>query len=169
MTDTTDEAQRLREQLEAERMGRREAERVAADNLRLLYDRQDELELLEMVADASNDATEIEPALGAAIVHVCAHMRWPVGHAYLADQATGALRPTGIWYLADEARFAAFREASEQLGTPGLASRVTEAGDPGWVADVATEPDFSRSAVAVAAGLRSGFAIPLLIGLRPVG
>jgi signal transduction histidine kinase len=169
MTETTDEAQRLREQLEAERAGRREAERVAAENLRLVYDRQDELELLEMVADASNDATEIEPALGAAIVHVCAHMRWPVGHAYLADQATGALRPTGIWYLEDEARFAAFREASEQLGTPGLASRVTEAGDPGWVADVATEPDFSRSAVAVAAGLRSGFAFPILIGLRPVG
>jgi signal transduction histidine kinase len=169
MRGRIDEAQELREQLEAERAARREAERIAEENARALYERQDELELLEMVAAASNEATAIEPALGAAIVHVCAHMRWPVGHAYLADQATGALRPTGIWYLEDEARFAAFREASEQLGTPGLASRVTEAGDPGWVADVATEPDFSRSAVAVAAGLRSGFAFPILIGLRPVG
>src|ERR671935_317645 len=147
MTDTTDEAQRLREQLDAEREGRREAERAAAENARLLYERQDELELLEMVAAASNEATEIEPALGAAIVHVCAHMRWPVGHAYLADQATGELRPTGIWYLEDEARFAAFREASEQLGTPGLASRVTEAGDPGWGGGVPAEPHLRRRAV----------------------
>src|ERR671936_2551118 len=116
MTDTTDEAQRLREQLEAEREGRREAERLAAENARLLYERQDELELLEMVAAASNEATAIEPALGAAIVHVCAHMRWPVGHAYLADPRSGALEPTGVWYLEDGPRFTAFREATEQRG-----------------------------------------------------
>jgi signal transduction histidine kinase len=96
-------------------------------------------------------------------------MRWPVGHAYLADQATGELRPTGVWYLEDEARLAAFRDASEARGAAGLASRVTGAGDPAWVADVATEPGFTRSEVAVAAGLRSGFAFPILIGTRTVG
>ena len=169
MTETTDEAHKLREELEAERAGRREAERVGAENARLLYERQDELELLEMVAESSNEATEIEPALGAAIVYVCAHMRWPVGHAYIADQVTGALRPTGVWYLEDEARFTAFREASEVAGAPPLPRRVTEAGDPAWVADVATEPDFGRSQVAVEAGLRSGFAFPILTGTRTVG
>jgi len=169
MTGVTDEAQRLREQLDAEREARREAERIAAENARLLYERQDELELLEMVAAASNEASALEPALGAAIVHVCAHTRWPVGHAYLADEATGALRPTGIWYLEDEARYAAFRDASEKRGAPGLASRVIGAGDPAWVADVASEPGFTRSEVAAAAGLRSGFAFPILIGARTVG
>jgi signal transduction histidine kinase len=169
MTDTTDEAQKLRQELEAERAGRREAERVAAENARLLYERQDELELLEMVAESSNEATEIEPALGAAIVYVCAHMRWPVGHAYLADPVTGALRPTGVWYLEEEARFEAFRDASEVEGSPALPRSVTEAGEPAWVADVASEPGFGRSDVAVAAGLRSGFAFPILTGARTVG
>jgi signal transduction histidine kinase len=169
MMGVTDEAQRLREQLEAERRARREAESSAAENARLLYERQDELELLEMVAAASNEATAVEPALGAAIVHVCAHMRWPVGHAYLADAATGALRPTGIWYLEDEARFAAFRDASEERAVPGLAAGVIGAGEPAWVADVAREPGFGRSQVAVAAGLRSGFAFPILTGTRTVG
>jgi signal transduction histidine kinase len=165
----TDEAQKLREQLEAERSARRDAERVAAENLRALYDRQDELELLEMVAAASNEATAIEPALGAAIVHVCAHMRWPVGHAYLADEGSAALRSTGVWYLEDEERFAAFRAATEERVAPGLASRVIGAGEPAWVADVANEPDFGRSEVASAAGLRSGLAFPILIELRTVG
>src|ERR671929_1309150 len=105
MRERIDEVRALREELEAERRARREAERVAEENARALYERQDELELLEMVAAASNEATAIEPALGAAIVHVCAHMRWPVGHAYLADEASGQLRPTGVWYLEDEARF----------------------------------------------------------------
>jgi signal transduction histidine kinase len=170
MTDVTDEAHRLREQLEAERQARRDAERLAAENARLLYERQDELELLEMVAAASNEATAIEPALGAAIVHVCAHMRWPVGHAYLVDPATDTLRPTGIWYLEDEARYAAFRDASEQPELVAwLPSHVMASGESAWVNDIGEEPAFHRAAVAREAGLRSGFAFPILIGTRPAG
>jgi signal transduction histidine kinase len=165
----TDEARALREELEAERNARREAERIAEENARALYDRQDELELLEMVAAGSNEATAIEPALGAAIVYVCAHMRWPVGHAYLADESSGALAATGVWYLEDEARYAAFRDATEQRGAPGLPRQVVEAGEPAWVADVATEPGFSRAEAAAAAGLRSGFAFPVLMGTQTVG
>ncbi len=170
MTDVTQETERLREQLEAERAARREAERAAADNARLLYERQDELELLEMVAAASNEATAIEPALGAAIVHVCAHMRWPVGHAYLAVGPGGALRTAGVWYLEDEARYAAFRDASERPGLVAwLPSHVMATGEPAWVADVADEPRFQRRDVAREAGLRSGFAFPILSGARPAG
>jgi signal transduction histidine kinase len=171
MTDVTNEAQRLREQLEAEREARREAERLAAENARLLYGRQDELELLEMVAAASNEATAIEPALGAAIVHVCAHMRWPVGHGYLADPATGTLRSTGVWYLEDEARFAAFRAASEDPAlVPWLPRNVMVTGESAWVTDMGEDPArFHRAEVGHAAGLRAGFAFPILIGSRPVG
>jgi signal transduction histidine kinase len=170
MTDVSDEAHRLREQLEAERQARREAERLAAENARLLYDRQDELELLEMVAAASNEATAIEPALGAAIVHVCAHMRWPVGHAYLVDPATNALGSTGIWYLEDETRYAAFRAASQQPGhVPSLPSNVMASGESEWVTDIGQEPPLERAEVARAAGLRAGFAFPILIGTRPAG
>ena len=176
MTDVTNEEQRLREQLEAEREARREAERIAGENARLLYDRQDELELLEMVAAASNEATAIEPALGAAIVHVCAHMRWPVGHAYLIDPAAGALRPSGVWYLEDEERYAAFREASEQPGViPWLPSHVMRTGESAWVADIDDVSDFGEASavhrvqVGREAGLRAGFAFPMLIGTRPAG
>jgi signal transduction histidine kinase len=168
----TDEADRLLAQLEAERQARREAERVAEENARLLYDRQDELELLEMVAAASNEATAIEPALGAAIVHVCAHTRWPVGHAYLAAEDTGVLLPTAVWYLEDEARFAAFRDASEDpelVTAGGLPGRVMVSGEAAWIADVALDTDFPRAGAAIAAGLRSGLAFPILSGTRPVG
>jgi len=176
MTDVTNEEHGLREQLEAERKARREAERLAAENARLLYDRQDELELLEMVAAASNEATAIEPALGAAIVHVCAHMRWPVGHAYLVDPATGALRPSGVWYLEDEERYAAFREASEQPGVvPWLPSQVMTTGESAWVTDIDDVPDIREASalhrvqIGKDAGLRAGFAFPMLIGTRPAG
>jgi signal transduction histidine kinase len=170
MTDVTDEAHNLREQLEAERRARLEAERLAAENARLLYDRQDELELLEMVAAASNEATAIDPALGAAIVHVCAHMRWPVGHAYLVDPQTNALSSTGIWYLEDEARYAAFRAASQEPELVAwLPRHVMATGESAWVTDIGEEPRFGRREVARAVGLRAGFAFPILIGTRPAG
>jgi signal transduction histidine kinase len=169
MRSRFDEVTALREELEAERHARREAERIAEENARALYDRQDELELLEVVAAASNEATAIEPALGAAIVHVCAHMRWPVGHAYISDEASGALRSTAVWYLEDEARYSAFRDLTEEVGAPGLPMEVAEAGEPAWVADVATEPGFGRAEVASGAGLRSGFAFPVLMGTQTVG
>jgi signal transduction histidine kinase len=169
MRSRFDEVTALREELEAERQARREAERIAEENARALYDRQDELELLEVVAAASNEATAIEPALGAAIVHVCAHMRWPVGHAYISDEASGALRSTAVWYLEDEARYSAFRDLTEEVGAPGLPMQVVEAGEPAWVADVATEPGFGRAEAAGGAGLRSGFAFPVLMGTQTVG
>ena len=129
-----------------------------------------------MVAAASNEATAIEPALGAAIVHVCAHMRWPVGHAYLVDPATGALRPSGVWYLEDEERYAAFREASEEPGVvPWLPNLVMSTGESAWVTDIDEVPDIDEAAglhrveVGQAAGLRAGFAFPMLIGTRPAG
>ena len=117
MADVTDEAQRLREQLRGRAAAPGcEAERLAAENARLLYDRQDELELLEMVAAASNEATAIEPALGAAIVHVCAHMRWPVGPRLPRRpgdrDALGPERASGTSRTRHQ-RYAAFRAASE--------------------------------------------------------
>jgi signal transduction histidine kinase len=165
----TDQAHELREQLEAERRARHEAERVAAENARALYDRQDELELLEMVAASSNEATAIEPALGAAIVYVCAHMRWPVGHAYLANEMTGALQPTGVWYLEDESRYAAFRAATEERVVPVLPNLVAHGGEPVWFGDFAADDAFGRRESALEAGLRSGLGFPILIGTRSVG
>ena len=46
----------------------------------------------------------------------------PSGHAYLIDPATGTLRPSGVWYLEDEARYAAFREASEDRDARPMAA-----------------------------------------------
>ena len=125
-----------------------------------------------MVAAASNEATAIEPALGAAIVHVCAHMRWPVGHAYLVDPATGALRPSGVWYLEDEARYAAFREASEEPRARPVAAEPRHGHRRVGVGDRhrrGRRAFASRARSRRAAGLRAGFAFPILIGTRPAG
>ena len=119
-----------------------------------------------MVAAASNEATAIEPALGAAIVHVCAHMRWPVGHAYLVDPATGDPAPERR--LVPRGRGALRRLPRGQRGPrrrpvaadPRDGHRRVGVGDrPRRGAEPAPPPRWP-----LAAGLRAGFAFPILIG-----
>ena len=78
--------------LARERLARREAEEIAERTTRELYDKQQELVLLEAVVAASNETSTVEEALQGAIGAVCAHSGWPVGHAYLRDPLVGRAR-----------------------------------------------------------------------------
>ena len=51
----------------------------------------------------------------------------------------------------------------------GLPGRVWQSGQPAWVEDIARDPNFTRAAAATAAGLRTGFALPILTGDGCVG
>jgi len=78
----------------------------------------------------------------------------------------------GIWHLEDAGRFAAFREATD--GRPlvpgaGLPGRVLASGKPEWIVDVADKEIFPRAEAARSAGLRSGFAFPVVVKDEIVG
>ncbi len=159
------ELERLRGQLERERRARREVEEIAEKATRDLYERQSELELLHAVAVAANEAATVEDALQEALDRVCEHTGWPVGHVYLLDSASGALKPSSIWHLGEPREcFEPFRHATEStilargVGLPG---RVLESGSPAWVADLQGEPGFPRARVAADTGVRAGLAFPV--------
>ena len=87
-----------------------------------------------------------------------------------STRATGALRPSGVWYLEDEERFAAFREpASTPSSSRGCRPTSWPPASSAWVTDVARRPGLRAARGGPAAGLRSGFAFPILVGARPVG
>ena len=158
---------RVRHRLERERAARKEAEQISETVTRRLYEKQAELELLEVVATASNEASTVGEALKVAVDGVCAHTGWPVGHAYLlAEASTPALVPTTIWYLGDCDRFDAFRtmtEATRFQSGAGLPGRVLAAGTPAWIIDVGEDPNFPRTKAAAECGLKAAFAFPVLI------
>ena len=94
---------------------------------------------------------------------------WPVGHALRPDPETGLLRSTGIWYTADEAHYAAFREAASKLDPgigSGLPERAVETGKPGWVSDLARDAAFPGRELTRQAGLHSAIALPVMAGGR---
>jgi len=171
VTRTDPEIERLRRRLERERRARKEAEQIAESTTSALYDRQRELQLLEAVAVAANEAVTREDSLQVAMERICTHLRWPVGHALLLKPGEHGLVSTGRWYVAAGHCFEAFRAASEATtfaSGVGLPGRVLASGAPVWVEDVAGE-SFPRMAAAAEEGVRGAFAFPVRQGDQTVG
>jgi signal transduction histidine kinase/DNA-binding response OmpR family regulator len=163
---------RLERRLARERAARLEAETIAERGLRDLYEKQRQIELLQLITVAANEAATAEQALQTALDRVCEYMRWPVGHAYLlAPDGSGELVPTTLWHCDDAARCTGFRAATEGTRLAagiGLPGRVLASGVPAWIVDVALDPNFPRATAAAVLGLRAGFAFPVLVGTEVV-
>ncbi len=150
---------RVEKRLQRERMVRREVEEIAERTTRALYDKQQELVLLEAVVLATNESATVGGALQGTVNAVCAHTAWPVGHAYVCGPS-GDLVPTAIWHIERSNQFAAFRRATEQTtfseGT-GLPGRVLTTGRAAWISDVNVDSNFPRKHL----GVRAAFAFPI--------
>jgi PAS domain S-box-containing protein len=123
------------------------------------------VDLLRSVAVAANEATSLDNVLRFTLSHVCTHVGWPTGHAYiLAGDAAGELTSSRIWYTA--AQIQIFREISEQMRFGpgvGLPGRVLASGRPAWVHDL-RDACFARGEAAQKAGIKGAFAFPVLAG-----
>src|SRR5438034_2087466 len=119
------------------------------------------VELLRIIATASNEATTIEEAMQTCLDSVCALTEWPVGHFYiLANDAPNELAPTSIWHFDNPELFETFRTVTEAMRMPsgiGLPGRVLESGKPAWITDVMSDPNFPRAKMASDLGIRAGF------------
>jgi PAS domain S-box-containing protein len=118
--------------------------------------------VLKSAAALAYAATDADDAFKWALDLVCAFTGWPVGHIFRVE--SGALVSTGFWHLEDPEAYAAFVEATAAttfgpgVGLPG---RILATGEPAWIVDVRTDPDFPRAAEAAACGLGPGFGFPI--------
>ena len=172
---TEDEMQaelaRLGKRVERERRTRQEAESLAEQGTRQLYERQRELELLNAITDAANGATTIQVAIQVTLDQICAYTAWPVGHAYFVGEDSDVLLPSRIWHLDQPQRFAAFREITEATNLKwgqGLPGHVLESGRSVWIADVSQAENFPRAKQSQKLGVQAAFAFPVLAGTTVV-
>jgi diguanylate cyclase (GGDEF)-like protein len=160
---------KLTRRLERERKARREAEAIAERGLRELYVKQREIELLERIAAAANGTASIRDTLHFAIKTVCEYTGWTLGHAYLTqtDAAGPRLASTTIWHEADGHHLDEFQRLSETTSFrpgAGLPGRALATGAPAWIADIRHDGNFPRADSAQHAGIKAGFAFPVLAG-----
>jgi signal transduction histidine kinase len=187
VTDTD----RLLRRLEREKQARRQAEVIAEEKTRALYqtnlalqrlneeleervrEKTGLLELLQLITSAANEAMGIEDALRFTLKRICAVTSCPVGHAFLlSDETSGAMVASGIWHLEDSQRYAAFRRrtdgARRTRADTGLIGQVLASARPVWISDVSRAPEFTRKSPDEDTVVRAGFAFPVLVGSEVV-
>ena len=185
--DPAEQLARVQRRLDRERQARLEAEAIAEQGLRELYERQQELLLLEAIAGAANQMGSVTDALQFAVTQICRFTEWPLGHAYLVEpgqvgQSAGPedaasdrsgnaaarhLRPLAVWHASQHARIDEFIGATEGLclaSGVGLPGRVLATGAPVWIADITVDSNFARIHSAYQAGLKAAFAFPVMSG-----
>ncbi len=121
--------------------------------------------LLEDIASASNKARTSADAFRHALSRIGAHLACPLGHVYLRDG--NELVPSGFWHVLDPESTVAFREATKNLRFmrgEGLVGGVLTSSAATWLHDADRSPSFLRRRELREAGLRSGFAFPVLVG-----
>jgi predicted signal transduction protein with EAL and GGDEF domain len=167
------EIARLQRRLKREMAARQEAEAIAERGLRDLFQRQQEIALLERIAAAANEAASVEDAMLHALEAVCRFSGWPLGHLLLAREHGGSgLDSTRIWHDDSAGAFDGLRTLTEGMAfSPevGLPGRVLTTGIPAWAnADAPDIACYPRMPLMTQLGLSSLFAFPVMIGSEVV-
>ncbi|MDX6406899.1 MAG: hypothetical protein QOH70_4354 [Blastocatellia bacterium] len=111
---------------------------------------------------ASDSMAAAAPALLQAIAE---SVGWEMGQMWGVDRTADTLRYLAVWHLPSDA-FSELEEASRSRtfnrGT-GLPGRIWAAGTSEWIADIADDANLPRGPLAIRAGLRSAFGLPIMV------
>jgi signal transduction histidine kinase/DNA-binding NarL/FixJ family response regulator len=158
------EVERLEKRLERERKARIEAEALAEEGMRALYQKQREAELLRAVATAANEAMTVEPAIETTLELFCQHIGWSIGHVWLRDE-NDTFTSSGIWRAESQAQIdqlKAITRARKIAVGEGLVGRVAQTVRAEWIVELTDESTLCL-------GVGACLAAPLLIATEAVG
>ncbi|WP_010185029.1 putative bifunctional diguanylate cyclase/phosphodiesterase [Sphingomonas sp. PAMC 26605] len=156
---------------ERERAARLEAEAIAEQGLRELFESQKQLLLVQRITIGANQNRGTLPALRLAVSEICQYMGWSFGNAYLT-MPDGGMMACDTWYAAELEPLFEFIEISRNVRFPkgySLPGRVARDPRPHWIEDVTTQSAFERLQVATRCGLRAACAFPIMIGDEVAG
>ena len=102
---------------------------------------------------------------------ICENLGWDLGAIWTMDPSKQILRCINIWHT-PHLNLEVFQQASQDATFArgvGLPGRVWKSGEPIWITDVVSDPNFPRADAAAQEGLHSGFAFPIKSGVDIVG
>jgi diguanylate cyclase (GGDEF)-like protein/PAS domain S-box-containing protein len=115
------------------------------------------------------DAKSVEEVMPEVIHTLCDGLGWVAGARRVVPNQREMPGHGESWCI-PVPEIESFMQYSAQRVDPpsdaygGLLGRVAATGKPVWVSDLSHEPAFARGAPALAAGLRSAFAFPVMVG-----
>jgi diguanylate cyclase (GGDEF)-like protein/PAS domain S-box-containing protein len=114
------------------------------------------------------EARTVEEALPQALQAICESGGWAYGQRWALDKAANQLTCAEIWRAPGREleEFESYNRSRLQAAGSGhgLIHRVWDTNSPVWIADLGAESRMNRGPQALAAGLHSAFAFPILIG-----
>ncbi|WDT81296.1 MAG: PAS domain S-box protein [Candidatus Manganitrophus sp.] len=125
---------------------------------------EDEIVLLQAILLAVGESPTLPAALYVAMEKICEATGWEIGQAWIPQPDGKTLVCSPTWYRR-EGRFEKLRWMSREMtllpgeGLPGIAFSTKQ---PVWVQDLSQAENCSRAPAATEAGLKSGFAVPVL-------
>jgi predicted signal transduction protein with EAL and GGDEF domain len=174
MGETETELQRLTHRLDRERRARIEAETIAERGLRELFVRQQELQLLESIAEAANSASSLTDAMTLALDRICRFTGWPVGRLALVDRpdhGSITIRASGLANPAEPDRMAplvTLLDRTQPIARAGAPGRVVETGQAFCIQNLRLDPDYVDLAAVAPEEVRGVVAFPVLAGREVV-
>ena len=161
----SEELATLIKRLDRQRRARLAADAISEQATGALYDKQQHLKLLQGIAVAANESPSLDDALQAAVDHICTHLGWPVGHAYLAVGATSVVMLSDIWYVEDLRHFESFKQCVEKtLVAPssGLTGLAIAQREPVFASDLQSSLPLPLAHAAHEAGLGAAVVLPVM-------
>ena len=126
-------------------------------------------QLLEALAYAINEAATPEVAMKSCLSQLCTFGDWRLGRVATIEGWSGdhAIPADSIWQGADLGPYENFMRASQDIDafreTGQFVAAVLREQRPAWISDLNEAQRFVRRAAALADGLRSAFAFPVLV------
>ena len=118
------------------------------------------------VTKVLSESTSLSQATPHILEVICESLDWELGAIWHVDDSGRALRCVEIWH-APSTHLEEFERVSRQttfaLGI-GLPGRVWETGEPTWIPDAVSDPNFRRAPIAAKEGLHAAFGFPIKIG-----
>src|SRR3954452_5500424 len=130
------------------------------------------LALLDDIAQVLAHASSEQIALSTILQRICTALGWQYGACWNQDEQTGHLTCKHLWHegpLASSAFVELSRRTSFAPGAGGLIRSALKTRAPLVVTDIRTLPGLRRGPAALAAGMNSAFAFPLLVGGHTLG
>src|SRR4051812_25229039 len=130
------------------------------------------LALLDDIAQVLAHASSEQIALSTILQRICTALGWQYGACWNQDEQTGHLTCKHLWHerpLASSAFVELSRRTSFEPGAGGLIRTALKTRVPLAVTDIRTLPGLRRASAALAAGLNSAFAFPLLVSGHTLG
>ncbi|HEX9452063.1 MAG TPA: EAL domain-containing protein [Burkholderiales bacterium] len=130
------------------------------------------LALLQDIGRVLVEASSEHDALAMIVERICAGLQWEYGACWKEDEQTHHITCSQIWHepgLAESEFVQLSRNASFEPGPGGLVRTALRLCQPYLVEDISTLSGFRRGPAAVAVGLRSAFAFPLVVRGQTLG